>query len=130
MSSALVGGIPMISRLLKELGVPIEWVDRQDARVIQEILGTSESLFCVEEADQATDDQGRKIIVAQDDFVSRRKIRSVFGIGGAYAGGEIVVVIVFGHDRFAREQAEQFLPLVGLFKASTAPLVASRRIFH
>jgi len=127
-SSAFVGAIPMISRLLRELGVPLDWIDTHDASVIQKILGDSASLFFVEDASQATDDQDRKIIAAQD-FVSGYKIRSVFGIGGAYSGGEMLVTVVFSHARFGREKAEQFLPLVTLFKSNTERLVAERRTF-
>lgn len=127
-SSAFVGAIPMISRLLRELGVPLDWIDTHDASVIQKILGDSASLFFVEDASQATDDQDRKIIAAQD-FVLGHKIRSVFGIGGAYSGGEMLVTVVFSHARFGREKAEQFLPLVTLFKSNTEPLVAEQRTF-
>jgi hypothetical protein len=127
-SSQFVGAIPMISRLLREMGVPLDWIDTHDAAEIQKTLGESSSLFFVDDAGAATDDQGRKIIAAQD-FVAGFKIQSVFGIGGAYSGGEILVTVVFNHDHFGRENAEQFLPLVTLFKSNTERLVAQRRIF-
>jgi hypothetical protein len=127
-SSEFVAAIPMISRLLRELGVPLDWIDSHDAAVIQKTLGESSSLFFVDDAGTATDDQGRKIIVARD-FVAGYNIQSVFGIGGAYSGGEILVTVVFNHDRFERQNAEQFLPLVTLFKSNTERLVAQRRIF-
>jgi hypothetical protein len=127
-SSAFVGAIPMISRLLRELGVPLDWIDSHDASMIQKTLGDAASLFFVEDASQATDDQGRKIIAAQD-FVSGSKIRSVFGIGGAYSSGDMLVTVVFSHDRFGREKGEQFLPLVALFKSNTERLVAEGRTF-
>ena len=110
------------------MGVPLYWIDTHDASVIQKILGDSASLFFVEGASQATDDEDRKIIAAQD-FVSGYKIRSVFGIGGAYSGGEMLVTVVFSHARFSREKAEQFLPLVTLFKSNTERLVAEQRTF-
>jgi hypothetical protein len=118
----------MISRLLRDLGVPLEWIDSHDASVIQKVLGDSASLFFVDDAGKATDDRGRKIIVAQD-FVAGSKIQSVFGIGGAYSNGEILVMVVFCHDRFDRQHAEQFLPLVTLFKSNTERLVAEGRLF-
>lgn len=127
-SSAFVGAIPMISRLLRELGVPLDWIDSHDPSAIQKTLGDAASLFFVENASQAIDDQGRKIIAAQD-FVSGYKIQSVFGIGGAYSGGDILVTVVFSHDRFGRQKAEQFLPLVTLFKSNTERLVAEGRAF-
>jgi len=127
-SSEFVGSIPMVSRLLRELGVPLDWIDTHDAAVIQKTLGESSSLFFVDDAGTATDDQGRKII-ADEGFVSRHRIQSVFGIGGAYSGGEILVTVLFNHDRFERRSAEQFLPLVTLFKSNTERLVAQLRIF-
>ena len=127
-SSDFVASIPMISRLLRELGVPLDWIDTHDSSVIQKTLGESSSLFFVDDAGQAIDDRGRKIIAAED-FVSSYRIQSVFGIGGAYSDGEILVMVVFNHDRFGRESAEQFLPLATLFKSNTERLVAQRRIF-
>ncbi|MEN8183682.1 MAG: hypothetical protein ABFS46_14230, partial [Myxococcota bacterium] len=127
-SSAFVGAIPMISRLLRELGVPLDWIDTHDPSAIQKTLAGSASLFFVEDASQATDEQGRKIIAAED-FVSGYKIRSVFGIGGAYSNGEMLVTVAFSHDLFGRENAEQFLPLVTLLKSNTETLVAEGRIF-
>jgi hypothetical protein len=127
-SSDFVGAIPMISRLLRELGVPLDWIDTHDPSAMQKTLGDSASLFFVEDASQATDEQGRKIIAA-GDFVSGYKIRSVFGIGGAYSSGAMLVTVAFSHDLFGRENAEQFLPLVTLFKSNTEALVAEGRIF-
>jgi len=127
-SSDFVDAIPMISRLMKDLGVPLDWIDSHDASVIQKTLGSSESLFFVDDATEATDDQGRRIIAAQD-FVSGHKIQSVFGIGGAYSSREILVAVVFTHDRFDRREAENFLPLVTLLKTKTARLLAGGRVF-
>ncbi len=36
-SSASVGTIPMISRLLKELGVPLDWIDSHDSEIIKKL---------------------------------------------------------------------------------------------
>jgi hypothetical protein len=127
-SGEFVGAIPMISRLLRDLGVPLAWIDSHDASVIQKVLGDSTSLFFVDDAAKATDDRGRKIIAAQD-FVAGSKIQSVFGIGGAYSTGEILVMVVFCHDSLDRQHAEQFLPLVTLFKSNTERLVAEGRLF-
>ena len=75
-SSAFVGAIPMISRLLREFGVPIDWVDSHDPGIIIEHIGRSAGLFFVDNAAEATDQEGRKIIAAQD-FVSANNVRSV-----------------------------------------------------
>ena len=78
-SSSFVDAIPMISRLLKDLGVPVDWVDSHDSEMIVNTIGSAAGLFFVEKAATATDHQGRKIIAAQD-FVSTHSVGSVFGI--------------------------------------------------
>jgi len=127
-SARFVAGIPMISRLLKELGVPIEWIDRRDTEIVTKKLGDVSGLFHVDNAVEATDHEGRKIIAAQD-FVREYRIRSVFGVGGAYVGGNIVVLIVFCHDAVPRRAAERFLPLVHLFKSKTTALASPNKAF-
>jgi hypothetical protein len=118
----------MISRLLKELGVPVEWVDSHDAEIIVQTVGQSAGLFFAENAAEATDRLGRKIIAAQE-FVSSYGVRSVFGIGGAYPGGEMIVIVVFCRDTVSRTVAENFLPLVNLFKEKTGSLVGPAKVF-
>ncbi len=127
-SSAFVGAIPMISRLLNELGIPLDWVDSHDSEIIIETIGSSVGLFFVENAAEATDDQGRNIIAAQD-FVSSHNVRSVFGTGGAYSGGQMLVIVAFCRDVFSRATAESFLPLASLFQSKTTALVETGSIF-
>jgi histone H3/H4 len=127
-SSSFVGAIPMISRLLRELGVPVHWVDRHDSEMIASAVGDAEGLFFVEDAGEAVDQEGRKIIAAQD-FVADRGVKSVFGLGGAYEGGEIMVIVVFCRDRFTREVAESFLPLAKLFITKTSRLASPGMVF-
>ncbi|MBI3456046.1 MAG: hypothetical protein HY002_09710 [Candidatus Rokubacteria bacterium] len=127
-SAAFVDAIPMIARLLRELGVPLDWIDTHDAQRIVTTVGRAAGLFFVEDAASATDQQGRKIIAAQD-FVGSYKIKSVFGTGGAYLGGQILVIVVFCRDQVPRAAAEQFLPLADLFKGKTTGLVGTGKVF-
>ena len=127
-SSAFVGAIPMISRMLGELGVPMGFLDSYDTGIIVENIGSAAGLFFVEDAAEATDSEGRKIIAGQD-FVADYSVKSVFGIGGAYDGGQLLVVVVFCRDAFSRIIAEHFLTLVNLFKSQTNDLVSGQRIF-
>jgi len=124
-STSYVDAIPMISRLLRELGVPVEWADTHDAEFIKKM---GSGLFYVENAAKATDQKGRKIIPAQE-FVAAYKVKSVFGSGGAYANGQMVVVVVFCRDLVSRDIAERFMTLIDLFRTKTAPLSESRAIF-
>jgi nitrogen-specific signal transduction histidine kinase len=127
-SAEFVDGIPMISSLLRSLGLPLDCLDQENANVIQQTIGQSAGLFFVESAALATDDLGRKVIPSQD-FVNDCGVRSVFGLSGAYSGDEILVVIAFCTEQFPKAVAERFLPLLTLFKSATASLVSEGRIF-
>jgi hypothetical protein len=126
-SSDFVGAIPMISRLINEMGVPMDWIDTRESDLIQQTR-QSEGLFFVADASEATDAEGRKIIAAQD-FVSQYGVKSVFGVGTAYPNSQLVVAVAFCRDEFTRESAEHFLPLASLFKSGTASSVESGSIF-
>jgi len=128
LSSAFVGAIPMISRLLKELGVPVDWVDSHDSEMIVNAIGNSTGLFFVQDAATATDSQGRKIIAAQD-FVSQYGVRSVFGVGGAYSTGQIAVIIIFCRTHITRYLAQQFLALSTFFISKTRRHIERGRVF-
>jgi hypothetical protein len=118
----------MISRLLKELGVPMTWVDSHDSEIIAKTMDPSGGLFFVDNAAEAKDHQGRKIIAAQD-FVSAYSVKSVFGTGGVYPGGQIVVIVVFCRDAFAKAAAERFLELNSWFRNETGSIVQDTTIF-
>lgn len=127
-SSAFVGAIPMISRLLKELGVPLDWVDSHDSEIIRNALGGDAGLFFIDDAAEAMDHEGRKIIVMQD-FVSKYNVKSVFGVGHAYDNGQMIVCVVFCCDAFSRDVAERFVILASTFKTNTESLVEQGKIF-
>jgi hypothetical protein len=126
-SSAFVDGIPMISRLLKELGVSLDWVDTQDPEIVEKMDRTA-GLFFVENAASATDHQGRKIIPAED-FVAEYNVKTVFGVGGGYASGQILVIVAFCRDDVPREIGARFVALRDAFKAKTSGLVESAQVF-
>ena len=69
-SAEFVESIPMMSALLKDVGLPLGWMERNSSSLIQRTIGESAGLFFVENAALATDDQDRKIIPAQD-FVNQ-----------------------------------------------------------
>ena len=127
-SSDFVDAIPMISRLINEIGVPMDWIDTRESELIQKTIGQNEGLFFVADASEATDSEGRKIIAAQN-FVNQYGVKSVFGVGTAYPNSQLVVVVAFCRDGFTRESAEHFLPLASLFRSGTASSVESGSIF-
>ena len=127
-SSSFVDAIPMMSRLLKDFGVPVDWVDSHDSEMIVNTIGSSAGLLFVENAATATDSAGRKIIAAQD-FVSAYGVKSVFGVGGAYSTGQIAVIVTFCRSQIPRIVAERFVTLAAFFVSKTAGYVEQGRIF-
>ena len=85
-------------------------------------------MFFVDDAAEATDHEGRKIIAAQD-FVSSYNVKSVFGTGGAYTNGQIIVVVAFCRDTLSRSTAERFLTLTNLFTSQTSSLAEPTKVF-
>lgn len=118
---------PMAYRLLSDLGVPLESLQTDDG-VVQDAIGTTAGLYHVLDAAGEVDRQGRKVIPHQD-FVKRYGVRSVFGIGGAFLGSLVLVLIFFSRDKVAREEAELQLPLLNLFKTVTYQIASLDSIF-
>lgn len=128
-SSAFVESIPMISRLLKELGVPLTWADSPQAEAVVRSMSGCVGLFFVEDAATATNSSGQPIITARD-FVERYQVRTVFGTGGVYATGQIFAIILFCRHNVPRQVAEHFLLLSVSFNHATSPLAGQAKIFR
>ena len=82
----------------------------------------------MEDAGKATDHEGRKVIAAQD-FVDSRGIKSVFGVGGAYPSGQVMVLVAFCVDRIPKSVATLFLPVAETFLRRTADRADPARVF-
>lgn len=127
-SSPFIEKIPMMSRLLKELGVPVGWVDSHDTEMIVSAIGSTTGLFFVENAETGVDTEGRHIIIERG-FVSEYAVKSVFGVGGGYPTGEIMFIVAFCRSQFPRAVAERFLTLAARFIGKTAGLVERGKVF-
>jgi hypothetical protein len=122
--------IPMIARLLKELGATLEWMEELDTAIVTSSLGRVAGAFYVEDAATGVDDRGRTVITAQD-FVSEYRVRTVFGFGGAYTVGHaFVAAVVFTRETIERRQVERFMRLANSFKAATLRAAREGRIFE
>jgi hypothetical protein len=127
-SADFIDRIPMMSRLLKEVGLQRDWIDRQEAIAIKTMAGIS-GVFYVQDAKTAVDNQGRKIISAQD-FVRDNNIQTVFGLASGYTISKtFLTLIVFCREKVEKSQAERFLPLISHLKVNTASLVSIGAIF-
>lgn len=128
-SGDFIEAIPMMSRLLKELGLGLDWINRKDTNIVAKTMGSLSGVFYVPEAATAVDQAGRKIITAQD-FVSRHGIKTVFGVGGSYiTGNTFATIIFFTRERLTKSQAELFMPVVNSLKIGTMSLVANHQLF-
>jgi hypothetical protein len=127
-SPELVEEIPMVSRLLVELGVQVQGVASKSG-YITKVVGNLSGVFYVEDAGRARDDKGRPIIAAQD-FVATHGVKTVFGFGGAYMlERSFAVIIVFAREAVSREQVQAVAGLASALKAATLSLVTEDRYF-
>ena len=128
-SADFIDSIPMMSRLLKELGLGLDWIESGDTEIVTRTIGKMAGVFYVPDAKTTVDQKGRKIIAAQD-FVSAYNVKTVFGIGGGYLTNNVFTTnIVFTRDMIEKQQAELFMPVANTFKTGTVSLASSKKIF-
>ena len=129
LSNDFVASIPMMSRLLKELGLPLTWVQDPGANVVKQAIGSEVGFFYVVDAPGAVDNLGRPIITAQD-FVAEHTVRTVFAVGGTVFGGAALVLIFFSQDTVDARIARTFMPLVNLMKGVMVSRCSMSRVFR
>lgn len=116
-SASFVDSIPMMSRLLKELGINLEWLKYFDTDIVTKKMGKISGLFYVEDAAKNTDKLGRKIISAQD-FVAKYNVKTVFGMGGySSIGMKYVVMINFMNKQLPNKGAQLFMKYANFFNS-------------
>lgn len=128
-SAAFVQAIPMVARLLKELGVDLAWLDAAADVNARRLLGGFNGVFFVDDAASARDHLGRLIIPAQD-FVEQEGVKSVFGMGGFYPDNTLIAIIVFAREHLKRSDVERLTSLISLFKGETFGVVRARKFFE
>lgn len=116
LSDKFVGGIPMMARLLKDLGLPLSWVQDAGAELKHQLLGAEAGCFWVGDAATARDELGRKIIPGEQ-FVAEQAVKSVFAVGGVVFGGAVLSLIFFSTEPVEMRVARGFMPLVNALKA-------------
>ncbi len=128
-SSDFIDKIPMMSRLLKQLGAGIDWIDAHDTELVAKTFENLSGVFFVRDAKSEVDNQGRKIIAAQD-FVEEEKVKTVFGIGGGYLGSSVFfTTIIFVREFVDKDLASRFMLQANKFKTATMGLVNEGKIF-
>lgn len=127
-SSSFVGSIPMVSRLMSDMGIDLAGFDEEDKDIVIKSLGQTVGVFYVRDAKTRLDQQNRKIVSAQD-FVADYDIKTVFGLGGSYLNGSFVTMIIFTREAVEQSQIERLMLLVNTFKIATMSWMMSRTIF-
>jgi hypothetical protein len=128
LSGEFVDAIPMLARLLRELGIDLSWLDEAPEVATRRLLGGFNGTFYVQEAAAARDAQGRRIIPAAE-FVSEHGVKTVFGNGGFYPDGTLIVCIVFTRETLTRSTVERFASLISMLKGETFGLIRGRKLF-
>jgi hypothetical protein len=129
LSGAFVDAIPMLARLLRELGIDLSWLDAAPEVATRRLLGGFNGTFYVQDAATARDGQGRRIIPAED-FVAEHGVQTVFGNGGFYPDGTLIVCIVFLRETLPRSTVERLASLISMVKGETFGVVRSRKLFE
>ena len=129
LSQEFVGSIPMMSRLLKDLLLPLTWVQDPRGLMLAQTIGSEAGYFHVLDAANDRDEQGRLIIPAQE-FVSAHGVKSVFAVGGMVFGGAVLVIILFSLEHVEVRTVRTFIPLIGLLRAALIARYSTSRIFR
>jgi len=127
-SSAFVETIPMVSRLLQQMGVGIDWVDAADLRTAIPGAAQLSGFFYVPNAATEKDAKGRLVIPAQD-FVSKYRIRTVCGVGATYSNGAMATAILFATRAVSIAATRHLQPLIDAFVSSTTARVLNGALF-
>jgi hypothetical protein len=114
-SEEIVSKAPMISSLLRQLGVELGVLLNPTPGLLVESEPASFNVFYVPDA------RGSPYIPAQEDFVRPIGVESVLGFGGMLPMGDIFVVIIFSRVRIPRETAELFRTLALNVKVAALP---------
>jgi hypothetical protein len=123
-----VEAAPMIAKLLADLDVDLGAFDDGRPIATRRLLGGKNGMFYVPDATTAVDTKGRHVI-ADQRFVERYGIRTVFGMGGAYPDGTLVTSLIFSTEKIPQLIVDRFPSLISNFKMATAKLIEERRIF-
>ena len=129
-AASFVESIPMVSRMLIEMGMGLKWLDARDVGLVPGVTdGGPSGLFYVKDARAAVDMGGRHII-ADQDFVLEQDVRTVFGVGGFYVGGTLVVLLIFTQELVERPVVQRLVPIVNVFKSATIGPVTRGSFFR
>lgn len=114
-SPQVVERLPMISQLVRQLGLDVGSVVAPDPAVVMDLRERTCNVFYVANAEHSP------YIPAQSEFVKRYGVRSVIGFGGMLPSGNLFAVILFSRVAVSRQRAELFKILAVSVKAAIVP---------
>ena len=110
-----VSAIPMISNLIRQLGLKVTDLIKPRRDILLDLSSTKYNVFYVPDA------KGNPIIPAQDDFVIPFGVKTVLGFGGILSAGSLFSVIIFTNVSLKREVADLFKTLALDIKLALLP---------
>jgi hypothetical protein len=127
-TASFIKTIPMVSRLMGDLGARVDWVRKQEKNLAVSSMGRMARVLYVEDAlSSRTKDDFE--VIPDRSFVVEHGVRTVVGLGGAYLNGTIVAVILFTNELVPRDKVEKLMPVVHGFKIATMKLVMQGKLF-
>ncbi len=118
-SVQMVEQAPMISQLIKEMGLEIHELLASSLPSVAKRTGKSYNVFHVADA------SGSPYIPAQHDFVRPYGVKSVVGFGGLLTDGEFFAVIMFSRMSIPAASADRFRNIALDLKAAIHPFAQS-----
>jgi len=119
-SEASIARSPMISQLIRQLGVEIGTLLSPSSEMMLDNTQHTFNVFHVVDA------VGSPHIPAQQQFVIPYGVQSVVGFGGLLPPGELFATILFTRARVPREVAERFKTLALNVKVALLPFAGVR----
>jgi hypothetical protein len=116
-SAQAVEAIPMISQLIKQLGIDVGTILKPDPALVLELEQKTYNVFFVQEA------AGSPFIPVQENFVILYKVRSVLGFGGLLPSGDLYAVLLFARVSISRDSADIFRNAAMNLKVALLPFV-------
>jgi len=122
-SELMISRLPMISQLIKQLGIEIHSIIKPDSSLMVDMGEKLYNVFFIADA------LGSPHIPAQKEFVIPYGIKSVLGFGSLLPGGDLLVTILFLRVGINQETAELFKSLALGTKSAVLPFV-NGKIFN
>ncbi len=127
-SASFIKTIPMVSRLMGDMGTGLEWVQKQEKHMIVTSMGQMARVLYVKDALETRTRDGFDVIPDRS-FVTENRVRTVLGLGGAYLNGTIVAVVLFTSELVPQDRVEKLMPVMHGFKIATMKAVMQGNIF-